>query len=219
MRGLALAACSTAVLLAAAAPAGAQIPLSALNATYTQNFDTLAPLNTSSALPAGWALLETGTGADSSYRADAGFSGGGDTYSYGGATTERALGTFRDASLSSRIGAHFRNDTGTAIGWLTVAYNGENWRRGSGFDILDFQYSTDATGLGTGNWTDVDRLDSVSAGLPSSTPEARDGNIERQARSTQFPITVPPGSEFWLRWTDRNSGGGTGEDGLAVDDF
>jgi hypothetical protein len=222
MRGLALAVFSTAALLTAAAPAGAQAPITALGTPYTQDFDTLASLNTSSALPAGWVLLETGAEADSSYKADGGTSSAGDTYSYGPATSDRALGTLRGVSNSSTIGAHFRNDTGTTIRWVTIAYNAETWRRGfTIFDVLDFQYSTDATGLGTGSWTNVNSLDGISAGPQASgAPEPRDGNTSRFRLSAQFPVIVPPGGEVWIRWTDRSSGGGpVGEDGLAVDDF
>src|SRR3954453_2029642 len=50
--------------LATAPAAGAQISLSSGDTAYTQDFDTLAPLGSSSSLPPGWVLSEAGTGAD-----------------------------------------------------------------------------------------------------------------------------------------------------------
>ncbi len=49
---------------------------------------------------------------------------------------------------------------------MVISYTGESWRIGSAnrIDQLDFQYSTDATGLDDGTWTDFDNLDYVNTG-------------------------------------------------------
>ncbi|RZJ89014.1 MAG: hypothetical protein EOO60_10505, partial [Hymenobacter sp.] len=121
------------------------MPISYTGTTYTEDFNTLTTSGTSSTLPNGWLLNETGTNANTTYAADAGGSNSGNTYSYGtGTTTERAFGALRSGSLIPTIGAIFRNNTGTTLSTVVVTYTGEQWRIGtaSRADRLDFQYST-----------------------------------------------------------------------------
>jgi hypothetical protein len=85
--------------LSLASPALSAIALT--DATYTQNFDTLAASGTSSALPDGWQIAESGTNANSNYTANNGSSTTGDTYSYGtGTNPDRALGSLGSGSLA-----------------------------------------------------------------------------------------------------------------------
>lgn len=140
--------------------AGAQFALT--TSPYAQNFNTLAKAGASSVLPSGWLLLETGTNANANYTAGTGSSNSGDTYSFGiDAADDRALGSVQSGSLISSFGVAFTNTTGGAVTSLKIAYTGEQWRLGtaSRADRLDFQYSTDATGLANGTWKDVDQLD------------------------------------------------------------
>src|SRR5437764_612247 len=146
--------------------AAGSISLTTLGSAYTQNFDTLANSGTSSTVPTGWDFSESGTNANTSYTAGTGSSTTGDTYSFGVAgtnlVTDRAFGGLQSGSLIPTIGASFTNNTGAAITSLAIAYTGEQWRLGAtgrGADRLDFQYSTNATSLTTGTWTDADALD------------------------------------------------------------
>jgi len=217
-----VAASTVATCLALASPASAQISIGALDETYTQDFNTLAPLNTGAAIPPGWRFEETGAGANGEYTADSGALATGDTYSYGAGTTERALGTLRTDSVGSTIGVSFRNDTGARIRWLNIAYTGEAWRRGQfAFmggtpDFLDFQYSTDATSLSSGSWTDLDTLDYGTTGGPGA-PGPLDGNTQNADLRTRVQIDVPAGGQLWFRWSDRDIP--DEDNGLAVDDF
>ena len=220
---LALLAPVLAAVLVLPPAAGAAIPITALDQAYEQDFDTLASLNTSSSLPAGWELAEELANANALYTAGYGDSPAGDTYSYGGATSDRAFGTLRDDRLRSTIGASFRNDTGTPIYWLTIEYTGELWRVGqpSGLDNLRFEHSGAATGLLSpdGLWT---QEPSASFGRVTSGAVVgdRDGNlsINRETIRAQLPVNVPPGAEYWIRWVDTNQAGGA-DQGLAIDDF
>lgn len=217
-----LAASTVATCLAFASPASAQISIGALDQTYTQDFDSLAPLNTGAAMPPGWRFEETGTGANGEYTADSGTLSAGDTYSYGAGTTERALGTLRTDSVGSTIGVSFRNDTGARIRWLNIAYRGEAWRRGQFTfmggtpDALDFQYSTDATSLSSGSWTDIDTLDYVTGG-GTGAPGPLDGNTLHTDLRIRIQIDLPAGGQVWFRWTDRDIP--NADSGLAVDNF
>jgi predicted extracellular nuclease len=210
------------LLLAAAALLPAQVSLTTQGSAYTQNFDTLANSATGTALPAGWLFLETGANANAIYTAGTGSSNSGDTYSFGAAaSTERALGGLQSGSLTPTIGASFTNNTGGTITSLDIAYTGEQWRLGtaSRVDRLDFQYSTNATTLATGTWTDVNQLD-FTAPVTAIPLGALNGNTAANRTAISFTITglnIAPGATFYIRW---NSFDGSGaDDGLAVDDF
>jgi hypothetical protein len=198
------------------------ISISSLGSSYTQDFNILASSGTGSATPAGWSFAESGSNQNTTYAAGTGSSNGGDTYSFGAASaSDRAFGGLRSGSLIPTFGAFFSNDTGGGINFLDIAYSGEQWRMGAvgRLDRLDFQYSTDATSLTTGNWIGVGSLDFTA---PSTTGSvgARDGNVAANrtgVSSTITGLTIAPGAGFWIRWADFNADGS--DDGLAVDDF
>lgn len=197
--------------------------LSAVNTPFTENFSLLSPSATASATtPAAWTRAETGSNANQTYAADNGFLGTGNTYSYGTTSDpDRALGQLQSGSLVPTIGAFFRNDTGTTITTLVVSYTGEQWRLGTTgrTDRLDFQYSTDATGLTTGTWTDVNTLD-FTAPVTSGSVGQLDGNLSANRTNISNLISglsIAPGATFWIRYNDFNASGA--DDGLAVDDF
>ena len=208
-----------------AAQADGAVDLAGARASYTQAFDTLASKGSSTALPLGWSLKETGSTAtaDGRYRAFTPGSGAGDTYSFGAAGSgERAFGGLRSGDLVPLFGVKFTNNTGAAIESLAIGYTGEQWRLGApnrGPDRLDFQFSTDATSLTTGTWHDYDGLDFAS---PATTgpAEALDGNAAANRRTIGAAIpglSIPNGQSFWLRWVDADIPGA--DDGLAIDDF
>lgn len=204
--------------------AAGSISLSTTGAAYTQNFDSLASSGTSSTVPTGWDYSESGTNANTLYTAGTGSGTAGDTYSFGAASsTERAFGGLLSGSLTPTIGASFTNNTGSPITSLEIAYTGELWRLGAlggRTDRIDFQYSTDATSLITGIWTNVDLLDFTTPNTTGTTTGARDGNDA--AYRTSITNTIPGlmianGASFWIRWVEYNPSGS--DDGLAVDDF
>ena len=202
-------------------PLAAQAQVSLTGGTYSQNFDSLAMTGTSTSLPAGWLMNETGASANATYTAGTGSGNTGDTYSFGAAgSTDRALGSLRSGNLVPSFGACFSNNTGTALSSFDVAYTGEQWRLGTAgrTDQLDFQYSLNATSLTTGTWTDVNALDFVTP--TTTTVGAKDGNdaSNRTPRSaTVSSVSIPNGSTFCLRWVDADATGA--DDGLAIDDF
>lgn len=191
---------------------------------YLQDFNTLAITGTSSDLPAGWHLMESGTAANTEYTAGTGSSSSGDTYSFGSTDdTDRALGSLRTGTLISTFGANFINNTGDEITLLYLVYIGEQWRAGvtnrNAADRLDFQYSLDATSLSDGTWIDVDQLDFHSPNINTSSG-ALNGNSVENRSEVAFVITglsIANGSQFWIRWTDSDISGA--DDGLAIDDF
>ena len=200
----------------------AQVIITTTATAYSQNFNTLkATAGTSTVLPTGWKLLETGTNANTSYTTDAGSSTTGDTYSYGtGTNTDRAFGGLRSGSLISVLGVQITNSTGQIITSLIISFTGEQWRCGTTgrTDQLDFQYSLNATSLSTGTWVDNNALDFVS---PSTTTTgAKDGNAAANRTLKSAVITglsIANNATFWLRLNDADASGA--DDGLAMDDF
>jgi uncharacterized repeat protein (TIGR01451 family) len=208
-------------------PAGAQcVSLTALGSAATQSFDTLsntAGSTTNTRTITGWFLTEGGGGArdNEQYAVDTGGSTTGDMYSYGAAgSTERALGQLRSGTLIPLFGACYTNNTGATITSLAVAYTGEEWRLGTvaRTDQLNFEYSTNATDLVTGTWTNVAALNFVTP--DTATAGAKNGNAaaDRTALSATIPaLSIANGATFWIRWNDTDASGA--DDGLAVDDF
>lgn len=189
---------------------------------YTQDFNTLASAGTSSTLPTGWAFLEQLANANTTYTAGNGGSATGDTYSFGTAAGDRALGGLQSGNLNPFIGFYFTNNTGSTITSLAISYIGEQWRLGAtgrSADTLNFQYSTNATSLTSGSWTDEDALDFITVRLTAPTG-AVDGNTTAYRASrihTISGLSIPNGSSFFIRWTDSDIAGA--EDGLSIDDF
>lgn len=200
------------------------VSLTTSGTTYTENFDTLVSTGTGTLAantPKGWGFVETGANANNNYTAGTGSSNTGDTFSFG-TTAERAFGQLDSGSLLTTLGARFANNTSSTLTSLDIAYTGEQWRSGDTLnvaDILDFEYSTDATSLTTGTWTAVNQLDFASV-QTTVAAGALNGNLatNRAARSYSISsLNIPNGTTFWIRWVSTNISGS--DDGLAIDDF
>jgi hypothetical protein len=192
------------------------ISLTTLGTNFTQDFNTLATSGTSSSLPSGWYLSETG-GANI-YTAGTGSSATADAYSFGStASSDRSLGSLVSNSYSASYGAKFTNNTGEVINNLFISFLGETWRVAvaSRTDQLDFQYSLNATSLSTGTWTDFNDLDYVnsSQSVTGSASLQQSTNISNVLTG----LNISNGSSFWIRWSDLNISGN--DDGMGIDDF
>jgi hypothetical protein len=225
---------AAALLLAAAPSFSASVVYGtgavALGATtYTQDFNTLATgpattTQTSSVLPTGWRVSESGDNGNGTYGVSSGNTNTGNVYSYGSAnSTDRALGTLRSGNLAPSIGAIFTNSTGSTITDLLFAFTGEQWRNGNAsIDTLAFQYSLTSTNiadaLGSAAWTNLTGLNFVS---PSNgVVGALDGNAAANSifrTSTLSNLALSSGSSFAIRWIDTDPN--NADDGLAIDNF
>jgi hypothetical protein len=191
------------------------ISLTALGTNFTQDFNTLASSGTSSGLPAGWYLSESGTNANSIYTSSTGSITGGDTYSFG-SSSDRAFGGLRSGTLIPVIGAKYSNNTGAEINVLTISYTGETWRVGTSnrSDRMDFQYSLDATILTNGNWIDMNTLDYENTGQAAGS-----GSVLHSTSINNIisGLTIPDGAKFMIRWIDFDAS--SSDDGMGIDDF
>jgi hypothetical protein len=176
-------------------------------------------------VPIGFAFVEAGSGNNITFSAGDGSSSTNNTFSFGSTgNSDRAFGELGGDTVQTTCGACFVNNTGLVISSMSVSFAGEQWRLGAAdgnTDRLDFQFSTTATSLNTGAYTDVNSLDFSSPVIAGATG-AKDGNAAAN-RTTKGPIAIiptsgiPQGATFFMRWLPLDVTGS--EDGLAIDDF
>ncbi|MEX0967089.1 MAG: Calx-beta domain-containing protein [Bacteroidia bacterium] len=211
--------------IAAFTEAQAQVMINSLNTPHTQGFNSLANSGTSSSLPTGWAITESGSSsaADGSYEADNGSSGGENIYSYGmTGNSERALGSLASNTLDPYYGVEFSNNTGAAINSIEISFTIELWKIGSTgrLDTILVAASPFFAGgpLNSGIWVNVDTLvsphnDSATGVLNGNLPD----NQTRVSVTVSLPSPILNGQSGWLRFEDMNITGA--DDALAIDDF
>ena len=196
-----------------------------LSLPYTQSFDTL--INTGSiafvddsTLP-GWYAARTGT---VNLVAGDGSSTTGNLYSFGtGTQPDRALGSVGSGATGTVTwGVQLKNNTTNTITGLNIGYTGEQWRNSgaTAAQTVDFQYQIGATNLTTGTWTTFSPLSFTSPTF-TGTAGALNGNLAANqsvfSNTLLSGISVAPGQEIWLRWSDIDHP--SADHGLAIDNF
>jgi endonuclease I len=204
-------------------PVASFAQVSITGAPATQNFDSLANTGTTNTtLPAGWFLSEPGSNGQYIASNGSGVGLSGSVYSFGSTGSgERALGSIASGTTAPTIGAQLRNDTGSTLSTLRVAFTMEQWKLGTpgAADRLTFAYSTDATSLTTGTWTPVSALDAVSKVTIGTVDTALDGNAAANRTAVTFDIaslSVASNATIWIRWSDINDA--NVDDGIGIDD-
>ncbi len=205
-----------------------QAQYSLTGSSYSQSFDDLGTGSLSAVTNRhlgnfnsnlnGWYFFESGTNANNNITAGAGGGSGGDTYNFGVASgTDRTLGGLQSGSLIPSWGFWFTNNTGREIRALDISYTGQTWRIGgtNRSDRIDFGYSSTATSLDAGVWTDFDALDyaNPAAAATGSGSVLHTANIS----SSITALSIASGASFFIRWTDFNATGS--DDGMGVNNF
>lgn len=206
----------------------AQVAITKINNTYTQNFDGMGATGTS--LPTHWSAIRasgTGTsGADLSPIADNGSANSGGVYNVGATnSTERALGSLGSGSTVPAFGISFINNADEAISEITISADVEQWRSGSSSTVnesLVFEYSLNATSLNSGDWVPVTILNVNEIQTTSISAVNIDGDdaTNKSTISAKINLTTTPwnnATKIYLRWTDANDAGSDGL--LAIDNF
>jgi serralysin len=196
-----------------------------LGTDYTQDFNSLtnATWANDSTIP-GWYASSTNSPIITSIPLSNGSTATGSLYSFGTTVgdTDRALGSIGSSAIGDvKWGVRLVNDTGNTITGLTIGYTGEQWRdaNGSG-QIVDFDYQIGASNLTTGSWTAFNALDFASPVNTNGNGTALNGNLAANQTvfiPTTLDLSLAPGEEVWLRWSDVNHSGN--DHGLAIDNF
>jgi uncharacterized protein len=207
-----------------------QIPVTLSSLNYSQNFnflsDTAVAISVGIPASSGWAIFETGGGAqdDDKYKSDNGSSTSGNTYAYRTpGSADKALGSLASGTLRSTFGGVFVNNTGVQIDTVYISFRSEQWRAGGDTtnipDTLNFSYSTSAVVIDSTlpNWTAAPQLNARS--FITSPSGATDGNASAYSATISYkiPVIISPAGTFAIRWSDVNSGGS--DDGIAIDDL
>ena len=198
--------------------------------SYSQDFDMLPASGSTtwtddSTLP-GWYSQRSGS-SGTSIEANAGTSGA--LYSYGtGSTPERALGSIGSGTATAGNFAHgvqLQNTSGQAATVNSLAYTGEQWRKGGETvaQVVTLWYKTSPTPITSlepsadAGWTAVP-LGDFSSPVNTTTGTSLDGNdpANRTAISINPNLFVPAGNYLMIRWKDPNHDGT--DHGLAIDD-
>jgi hypothetical protein len=172
----------------------------------------------------GWQLANPdGSSADTEAHAHDGSLAGSDgrgVVSYGAdGSTERALGVLATSNQISTFGVVIKNTGSSTLTSITVAFTGEQWRRGdvASPDTLAFEYglADDISATTLDGENDLDFTAPVSAG---GTNVAVDGNAHNTPVSkTINGLSWAPNATLVLRWSASTQSGK--DDGLAIDDF
>lgn len=204
---------------AVAVSASAQVVLTGPS-TYYQDFDSLASFgaghtwtnNLPTASMPGW------YSSKATYDADDGNSVLSEQFSYGANNSnERALGSIAWPGALIVYGMRLNNASGGTFSSLYIDYTGEQWRSGTTLtDVLQFEYSTNATSLMSGTWNAVPVLDFNS---PNNTGAfALNGNLPANKAfmsSTITGLSWANGTDVWVRWKHV---GNASRHGMAIDD-
>ncbi len=215
-----------------------------VGSTYSQNFDSLAssgaPAWTNNATLNGWYLFrQPGAPLDAltSYSTGTGSSATGGIYSFGSAAaTDRALGGIgaqaavfnnpASGNVAAWIAFSATNNTGTALGQFSFAYDGEQWRDGGATGAaqtmkVEFGFgSTFGPGitwvpLTGGTFEFSSPIFSNASGLALDGNAAANRSAGRGGTVTGLNWTA--GQTLWLRFVETND---TGNDhALAIDNF
>jgi hypothetical protein len=198
--------------------------------SYSQNFDTLpasgfATWADDSTVP-GWFAQRSGSSGNSIV-ADPGSETAGNLYSYG-STAERALGSIGSGTAMAGNFAHgvqLQNTSGEAATLNSLAYTGEQWRKGGETvaQVVTLWYKISPTPItllvpsADAGWTAV-AAGNFSSPVNTSTGTSLDGNVSanRTAISINPNIFVPAGNYLMIRWKDPDHAGT--DHGLAIDD-
>ena len=200
----------------------AQISITSSSLTYQQNFNNLYTSGTTNytwtngnTLP-GWYAARSVSGPFTQYTASAGSVTSQGLYILGSSgSSERALGTL-NGSEDLAFGALFQNNSGGQINGVTVSFTAEQWRRVTttvkGHQRTKVSYriasTIDVTGthLITDEFVEIPELFLLSLDTTTTTNGAIVGNTAGNFAtvSATFPVTLPAGHQFFLRFYDEN---------------
>ncbi|MBP9663810.1 MAG: DUF11 domain-containing protein, partial [Pyrinomonadaceae bacterium] len=208
--------------------------------TYSQNFDSLASSGsgvawTNDTTIPGWFLYAQpapGT-AITTYNADSGTSSAGSFYSFGSSGSgERALGGLgtggtyfgspSSGSIAGWIAFSATNDTGATINDVTIAFDGEQWRK-SGDTVahsMVFEYGIGGTFGAVSIWTAPGGNFDWASPVFTAGGAAVNGNTAGKVAGRGGTISSlgwDNGETLWIRWVERNDAGS--DHSLAIDEF
>ena len=206
-----------------------QVSISTLGpgGAYTQNFNGLTTTDVfvqdNVSFQGVYSFRTSGNASPNFFAAENGSSNGGGLKNFGTTgAVDRCFGSLASGATGTMYyGIRFQNDSMTTISRLEISYTGEQWRTANpNPSVLSFSYQIsagDITDLTTGTYTNFPSLDFTTP--TNTTPGAPlDGNnpANRVLINAVLPVSVPPGYEIMIRWTDLDDSGN--DQGVGIDD-
>ncbi len=203
-----------------------QLSITSTGTPFPQNFDGMGSSGTAT-LPAGFKIgLDWSTGTTATTLAYGttgtgsvtGTSGGGTINWANGITassTDRALGFLNTGTFTSprSIVLRITNNTGAAIGALSISFDYEKFRSGSRqYDWTFFHGSTSTPG------TSATSGDQSYAADPNNTVINNPPTTISKTVSLTG-LNIANGADYYLKWTFTGLGGSTNGQGIGIDNF
>ena len=212
---------SLTIALVSGLAAGAQAQINYTGGTYTQDFDSMGAVGTTT--PTDW-FVGSGSGpavTGTTVVAGTGSSNIPGNYNFGVSGVhgidERALGSLTAQGIQFDTEVAFKNGTGAQITQFTLNYDGEQWKTSFFTDTLTLQLSTDGI-----NWTAIGSAFNFVSPITGFGPGALDGNAAANRVAGiggTFTLGTPilPGGVLYFRFADPDNA--KNDAGLSVDNF
>jgi hypothetical protein len=203
-----------------------QLSITSTGTPFVQNFDGMGT-SAGATLPAGFKIgtdWSTGTTATTAAYGTTGAgvvtsSSGGAVVNWAngitGSATDRALGFLNSGSFTSprSIILKITNNTGSTIGSLNISFDYEKYRSGSRqFDWTFFHGNT-----ATPSTSNTNGDQSYAADANNTTVSNPPTTISKSFTLTG--LTIPDGTDYYLKWTFTGLGGSTNGQGIGIDNF
>lgn len=186
----------------------------------TQNFDGMAATTT---LPSNWRMRAStasptwsGASATVTQQASSGSPSAGGTYNFGSSASERAVGAMTSGGFASpnNLLGFFQNTNAGNLTSLTIAYDGERYRRNTAAASVQFYYSLNGT-----SWTAVAAGDIATSEFPTGTSTYTMASPLVVAKSgiSITGLNIATNGTFYLRWNVNTTGANS--QGIAIDNI
>ena len=208
----------------ATGPMQAAISYTIIGGQYTQNFNSLgteAVSWTNNSTLDGWYLHQSASGGSTPAQLNEPLAPGSSSNSNSkgfwfnfGTDSDRAIGGSPGGSTGTmHYGVALTNNTGGTLTEMTIAFDWERWfladASASAPQNMSFHWSTDATSLTSGTYTEVSDALLTFTAVPPSADRLWLATPEVYARDfTVTGIDWQDGETLWLRWQDINEPGG-----------
>ena len=212
---------SLAIAVAVGLAASAQAQINYTGGTYTQDFDSMGALGTTT--PTGW-FVGSGTGpavTGTTVVPDTGSSNNPGNYNYGVSGVhgidERALGSLTGQGVQRDTEVAFKNGTGAPLTQFTLTYDGEQWKPSFFADTLTLQLSTNGI-----TWAALGSAFNFVGPIVNSGTGALDGNaagnrVANIGGTFNLGTPIAPGGVLFFRFADPDNA--KTDAGLSVDNF
>jgi len=212
----------------------AQVSYGTAGVAHTEDFSTIDSATgtgkpwSDNATLSGWYLHGSNSGIPTSYAAQW-QSGISSSIFYVTKNTDDfniSLGARTGSGIgNASYGLRLTNTTGAGVGSFNLSFTASQFHKTTAGQILRLSYSTDATALTNGTWTDVLSLDYTA---PYTTGNASVTAAEEISSRSSLSVagqslTWANGSDLWLRWTSYRDDPGSSYTGasavLSIDDI